>query len=438
MIKDFNKIITKYIELDKYPEEKLCEVLKNEIKVLRLYFTVENIDFADRLEQLKDYIVWRIIDLKILYVQLTDKSQEHNTVKYNFDGISFPKFDKCSFFLLRNSNNIIIFDREVTFLRAKFKGEVVFINTIFKKKVSFNIAHFYETVIFKSCRFEDVSYFRKTYFDKATDFEASFFENVALDAITFPEKDNIKMVRTSFENVIWSDFINANDVFKIESERETFARLKQANSERGNFIDSNLFFVEESNIYLKNSIRKLFCIHNKENENPNLKCPKWYKKIGFLGDVFSFGIAKYTSKFGTNWFMPLGWFILLFIVGVYVFEPNKDFIATPGTPKFLLLKDDTKKTEEKISNVDLEYYKKNYYDGYNFEFQEDSEYKLKNSFATKSMYVFGSLAPTVISSNQWFSTVTKDRFAFRAVLTILFWYFLGAFMYALKNRTRRV
>ena len=376
---------------------------------------------------------WRMIDLQIIYDRF------RNTDEYNFAEYAFPAFDARSFIAVHNDKHHMIFAKPVIFLKTKFYGEVVFQKALFEQKVSFNIAYFYKPVQIRSCRFLGETYFRKTYFFKEADFEASHFKNVALDGITFPEEDEIKMVRTTFENVIWSNFINPNDVLKIVSERETFARLKQANSERGNFIDSNLFFVEESNIYLKNLREKLFCIPKKDRtaEDPNKKCPKWIKKFGFLGDYISFGIAKITSNFGKSWFIPLAWFWMLFVIALFLFVPNRDFIATPGTPKFLMQKDLNKTDPAAIPEIATAYFRKNYYDGFNFEFQDDSQMRLKDTLATRSMYVFGSLAPTVLASNQWFSTIRQDRFMMRAVLTILFWYFLGAFLYALKNRTKR-
>jgi hypothetical protein len=401
------------------------EILGKKIKAYKQEFISDH--------KLQEDVFWRKIDLQLLYEYSLDAEE------YNFSHYRFPSFIDRSFLAIQNEKGHMVFRKPIIFLKSHFVGKVFFVKAIFEQKASFNIAYFYEKVQIRSCRFLGETYFRKTYFFKEADFEASHFKNVALDGITFPENNKIKMVRTTFDMVIWSNFINPNDVLKIESERETFARLKQANSERGNFIDSNLFFVEESNIYLKNIKEKLFCIPKKDRaqEDPNKKCPKWIKKLGFLGDYISFGIAKITSNFGKSWFIPLAWFWGLFFIALFVFVPNRDYIATPGTPKFLMETDESKIPVSRIADIENAYFRKNYYEGYNFEFQDDSQMKLKDTFATRSMYVFGSLAPTVLASNQWFSTIQQDRFMMRAILTILFWYFLGAFLYALKNRTKR-
>ncbi len=434
-----------FLEEEMDDDEKYDATRKELQRIEELLKRSNNIDILNKelqrfVKELKSSVYnsapsrfWRMIDLQIIHDRF------RNIDEYNFAEYTFPAFNDRSFIAVHNDKRHMVFSKPVIFLKTKFYGEVSFQKALFEQKVSFNIAYFYEKVKIRSCRFLGETYFRKTYFFNEADFEASHFKNVALDGITFPEDNKIKMVRTTFENVIWSNFINPNDVLKIESERETFARLKQANSERGNFIDSNLFFVEESNIYLKNIKEKLFCIPKKDRtkEDPNKKCPKWIKKFGFLGDYISFGIAKITSNFGKSWFIPLAWFWALFVIALFVFAPNRDFIATPATPKFLMQKDTNKTDASEIPDIETAYFQKNYYDGYNFEFQDDSEMRLKDTLATRSMYVFGSLAPTVLASNQWFSTIRQDRFMMRAVLTILFWYFLGAFLYALKNRTKR-
>ena len=436
----FQDLIDSYIKSD----SEDINVLKNRLKRISKFAKREHLNnvLERRINTFKKDAkknkidknkFWRSLDLQIIY----DKSSD--TQEYNFSEYNFPEFNNSSFLAFFDDKNNIHSDKPLIFLKSKFYGKVKLKKAVFEKKVSFNLAIFYETVEIKSCRFLKETYFRKTYFIQDADFEASRFENVTLDSITFPKNGKIKMVRTTFEHVIWSNFINPTDILKIESERETFSRLKQANSERGNFIDSNLFFVEESNIYLRDVMHKLFCIpkSNIEDENPNKKCPSWLKKFGFIGDFISFGIAKITSNFGKSWILPLIWFVTIFAIALFIFTPNKDFVATPSTPKFLTMLDKNKTKSSKIYNISDAYYRKNYYSGYDFEFQGDSAYKLKDTFATRSMYVFGSLAPTVLSSNHWFNTITRDRFIYRAILTILFWYFIGAFLYALKNRTKR-
>ena len=216
------------------------------------------------------------------------------------------------------------------------------------------------------------------------DFNSSRFEDVTLDEITFPVDDKIRMKRVTLEKIIWTNFINEDDdVSKIDSERETFARLKHANSERGNFIDSNLFFIEESNRRFKESKYKFLCKNGKSflcylpqitllsalilfvislfvflikpfqwdfsifyisipitivvvfliyynNEDiEDMQCPNCsLKKLKFVGDIISFLIAKYTTNFGQSWIVPLLMFVGLFLYKPTVFQPNIDFVSS--------------------------------------------------------------------------------------------------------------
>jgi hypothetical protein len=394
---------------------------------------------------------------------------------------------------LRDEDNKIVFDIGVAFHKAHFMGQVKFDEFIFMKKVSFNDTHFYEKTELTHCRFEGETYLRKTIFDKEVDFNSSRFEDVTLDEITFPVDDKIRMKRVTLEKIIWTNFINEDDdVSKIDSERETFARLKHANSERGNFIDSNLFFIEESNRRFKESKYKFLCKNGKSflcylpqitllsalilfvislfvflikpfqwdfssfyislpiaivvvfliyynNEDiEDMQCPNCsLKKLKFVGDIISFLIAKYTTNFGQSWIVPLLMFVGLFLYMPTVFQPNIDFVSSETTP-FFLLDENLSKKEPIDSNISVAFYNKNYYSEYVFDFQKESKFYLKDDYTTKLMFVYSSLAPTLMSSSHWFSTMKEETFRKKAMLTMFFWYFLGAFIYALKNRTRRV
>lgn len=464
--KDFNlKTYEQVISYIKNEEEKKINNEKNEVlsliiskkehnelglynkpifkKIEKIVSIYENKLFKDskRVEKISDSSskinqYWQVIDLK-LFVHLVNEHQE-----YVFTEYSFPSFTEKSFGILKTDK--VVFDKEVIFLKANFFGNVKFNKNVFEKKVSFNLAKFHMNTQIKSSRFLGETYFRKTYFLKKIDFEASFFKSVALDGVTFPKNDVISMDRTSFEQVIWSDFINSGDVKKIDASRETLARLKQANSERGNYIDSNLFFAAESNSYLKSHMKKFWNGFKKNllrlevKDDPNNKVPETiYKTLSVIPDIIPFAAARLTNNFGTSWTLPLIWITLILSFISFNFEPNKDFSSTVNTPIFLLT-DNKKKTDvDKLQNIQNEYYKIKYYDTYSYEFQESTNQKLKDNLYVSFLYLVNSSAPSFLTTNQWFVSLSGDKLALKTAISILLVYLTGAFIFALKNRTSR-
>lgn len=426
--------VSEFINRYKETKNRASDIIPSIEKVVfiyenKLFKNKERVKKLTKAEAINQY--WQVINLKIFIHKVNDHQE------YNFFQYSFPSFTEKSFDILKTDK--VVFDKEVIFLMSNFYGKTLFNKNIFEKKVSFNLAKFHKEAQIKSSRFKGETYFRKTYFFDKTDFEASNFKNVSLDGVTFPKDDVISMDRTSFEQVIWSDFVNSVDVKKIDASRETLARLKQANSERGNYIDSNLFFAAESDKYLQDKWNKLTCRRLDVNEeDPNKKCPaNIFKRLTHFPDFISFLIAKVTNNYGTNWILPLFWIGLILGFISFYFEPNKDFATTANTPKFLLVEDKQKIDISKIKNIEDEYYKTRYYDLYSYEFQTGTKQKLKDDLYVSFLYLINSSAPSFLTTNQWFVSLSGDKLALKTFISILLVYLTGAFIFALKNRTSR-
>jgi len=427
----FSKQVEEYIQTEESDLDKLKEQLNNLDKLLESKDNYETLgkmlsknNYEALLEKKEEVSVfWRKIDLQIIY------NKRQDIQEYNFRGYYFPKTIESSFLALRDEDNKIVFDKGVAFHKAHFLKEIKFNEFIFTKKVSFNDTHFYDRVELSHCRFEGETYLRKTIFDKEVDFNSSRFEKVTFDNIVFPSdpKDKIKMDRVTLVDAIWSEFNSPLDVQQIEAKRETLASFKKTNADRGNYIDSNLFFVQESEVYLAESWQ-------------NLKKSSWRKKPSLLADWISFRIAKFTSNYGQSWMKPLKHLFVLFILSIFMLTPNKDYFATVLTPIYALRESDTTIKVEDLNKYYLEkgYYKNNYYLTYYGEFQEQTNKVLKNNLPVKIAFFFSCLTPNIFADEQLFVTIEGWTSFFKILLSIFMWYFLGAFIFALKNRTKRV
>ncbi len=264
-----------------------------------------------------------------------------------------------------------------------------------------------------------------------------------LDNDKLKEK-TIHMERVTMKEMIWSDFTTAHDVQRIDTNRETLARLKESNNNKGNFIDANLFFAAESNGYITKTWKKFvtFPTLGDAKEDCNNKPPKTiFGRLSLLPDIISFVFAKYTSNYGTSWVIPLIWMLLTVIGFSSTFEMNKDFTAIKTTPSFLLCSTSMGECEP---NIKLE--KKNeqtdkvHFDYYNHEFDSEYRYILNTNLpiTVSVAYLVNSAYSTFFAKEKWFVTkADKKKFLLKIGVSILLLYLLGAFVFAIKNRTRR-
>lgn len=405
---------------------------------LRLLKFLSDPNSIDKWNEELIYKFWRYVDLKILHESIT------GSLEYKFMFYVFPGFIESSFLALFDENKVINTDKDMIFTLAHFMGKVNFKKAVFNHKVNFNLTRFYEKSAITNCFFKGEVYFRKTVFDNDIDFSATRFDDISLNDIQFPKHKlyKIKMERVTLEKAIWTEFNNPKNINQIEAGRETFSRFKQANAEIGNFIDSNLFFARESEVYRLESWKNF---RGKGQENDNSR--QW----SALPDAFSFAIAKWTSSYGQSWIKPLIWLVVFGVLASFIFIPNLHYVATPNTPFFavedkkenkmisslysksFLSKDDVNKT------IFGQYVNKNYYDSYNFDFQDDSKMKLKDNLWIRFSFYLSCVVPTFLPVEQQYIVKSENPWIYllRLGLNIVMWYLLAAFGFAIKNRTRR-
>jgi len=166
------------------------------------------------------------------------------------------------------------------------------------------------------------------------------------------------------------------------------------------------------------------------------------------------------NGFGERWIKPLIWFILTIILFAYIHEPNKDFISTATTPKFLM-----KMNNEDIEIVNLkeDYIVKNKIlvpldmkisfkesnirpastinEVYTFKDQIIQQYLIalnSKDFTVKFIYSASQFtAPFISSEKQWFKVFSLKGYVCSFIESILLWIFAFSFAVAIKNRIKR-
>lgn len=448
-----------------YKSENNKEVSEEElIRFMKSSFEPKDESILKSLFESKDasiddlrFIFWRYIDLVILEADL-----KSNKV-YSFMNFRFPNFIGSSFVALFNEDNVIKTqkEKELNFLFTHFIGEVSIKKAIFEGKVSFNLSTFHKKSAITQCRFEHEVFFRKTVFHNDIDFEASYFTNIKLNDIQFPKNRlyKIKMERLTLEKAIWTEFNNPKNINQIEANRETFSTFKQANAGIGNFIDSNLFFVRESEVYRKEAWKNF---RGKGQERDSSY--QW----SVLPDVISFGLAKWTSNYGTSWIRPIIGLLILFVLSFIWFTPNENYFATPNTPSYAVDIKETNKTREgyiaKLTNnfdykgkavvnernetiieasatdsLQKKYFEEKYFENMNYDFQKENKIKLKGGYLTQWSFYLSCIVPTFLPIEQQYVIKSENEWIYyaRLLYSIFMWYFITAFGFAIQNRTRR-
>jgi len=417
------------------------------------------------------YNFWRLIDILIIYTDTL--INQHNIDNYNFKYLVFEEFNNTSFATLRQVDNKVTFENITIFHNAQFKKGANFDNCTFKKKVGFNASIFEEDSSFKHSRLEGEAYFRETNFKKNVDFGSCRFNDTTFEDIIFPvsKKDKIKILKVTVEKFIWTGFATYLQVEQIEANRETFARLKKVNADNGNFIDSNIFYIKEANTYLgevSSKLGKSLKFWTNENKQPF----KFRKFIALVQDWLSFGIAKWTSNYGINWLLPLVYIVIIIAIHFYSFKPNEDYKATQNTAMFVLENNNSKlninefkktfcinKTSSSnnlylfnfnkiryenndsciymTNSVEDMYFAKNIYKDFQGEFQDKTDKILKTGVTTSLMFSASCLIPPMFSESSMFVTLNESAYFWKMISMIVLWYLIGAFGFALKNKTKR-
>ncbi len=135
---------------------------------------------------------------------------------------------------------------------------------------------------------------------KKIEFKNTYFNDLKVNKI----KNDFKIEKTSFlganfNSVSWGDLSN------IEASRDTFRELKYVHDQQKDYINADLFYVEEMKRH-KNDLTQ-----EKQDGNNNLQ------------DRFMFEINEQLSDYGNNWILSALWYVcvsIAFILSIKVIE----------------------------------------------------------------------------------------------------------------------
>ena len=139
------------------------------------------------------------------------------------------------------------------------------------------------------------------------------------------------------------------------------------------------------------------------------------------------------NGFGEKFIKTIIFFLATLFIFATLYEPNKDFIATDVTPKFLVI--DTLEI-----NTSLPSYKKQIFQELNSSIKEKKYIpeEINNKWITRFMYSASQFISPFTSKNRaWFKTVSQKASILNLVEMVLLYLFFGAFILAVKNRIKR-
>jgi len=143
------------------------------------------------------------------------------------------------------------------------------------------------------------------------EFKNTYFNDLKIDKI----KNNFKIEKTSFLGANFNS-VSWGNLSSIEASRDTFRELKYVHDKQKDYINADIFYIEEMKRH-RNYLQQL----NKEGSNN-------------IQDRFMFWINEQLSGFGSNWLLPVIWYILIslwFILYVKVqvyLNVDIDYITT--------------------------------------------------------------------------------------------------------------
>lgn len=161
------------------------------------------------------------------------------------------------------------------------------------------------------------------------------------------------------------------------------------------------------------------------------------------------------NGFGERFIRPLIWLIIIIAIGVLTLTPNTDFIATKSTPLYLL-------QDYNMTNNSMDIKKINITTLYTVELnkmqrlfaqvqknnnsysivipllKDSSSIKNNNLFENRILFVSSRFISIVTPANKsWYTPKGRWGYTMSSFLSIISWFFIGAFILALRNRVRR-
>lgn len=226
-------------------------------------------------------------------------------------------------------------------------------------------------------------------------------------------------------------------------------------------FNSHLSIYDENNDNLidkktKESISETYAsLRNNLSKNDYQKAGDFFYSQRFIQllstnriyDKFLYFLHYIINGFGENFVRPLNMFLLTVLLFGLVYMPNKDFIATESTPKYLI-----------IDKMELEKY-------YKLQQYKDSKNTIhvrryvSNKFPDLNKTILWSkahlksakdreyisliyscsqfISPIVNKNRAWFKTISPKASIYNFIETILLYIFFSAFLLAIKNRIKR-
>jgi hypothetical protein len=163
--------------------------------------------------------------------------------------------------------------------------------------------------------------------------------------------------------------------------------------------------------------------------------------------IFHFAV----NGFGEKIIRPLGWLMAIFTISLFIVKPfplsshgwiNSNFEATPSTPLFLL-NDFNQSLPLKIKDVQTKFIVQLDKEKRLFGQRQNKEYSvvipsLKDTYENRVMYILSRFTSVITPVNKnWYKPHGEFGYMFSSFLTIVSWFFIGAFLLTLRNRIRR-
>ncbi len=159
--------------------------------------------------------------------------------------------------------------------------------------------------------------------------------------------------------------------------------------------------------------------------------------------IFHFSVNGFGERMGR----PMLWLSIITMVAVMLVNPNEDFIATKATPLFLLEEEKNITSKNVIPLYTVDVNKSARFLGvrntgtYTIvapKLKANDVPKFYGEMNNRILFVLSRYINIVVPQKKaWFKSVSKTAHFVSTIVGIFSWFFIGAFLLALRNRIRR-
>ncbi len=244
----------------------------------------------------------------------------------------------------------------------------------------------------------------------------------------FSDKDHI----CTYDEIILYKKIDENIQRSKKAFKNTFVSLSELYKNLQINFESRGDFQKGGDFFYSRRYAELISLQNKN------------KMLERSVLIFHFTVNGFGEKFAR----PLFSLVILLVISTFIVKPTDDeyikqnFEATPATPLFLL--DDFNSSKPLIiKNVNTKYSVELDNGKRLFGQRQNAKYslvipKLKDSYENQIIYILSRITSIITPANKnWYKPHGEFGYFISSFLNIVSWFFIGAFLLAIRNRIRR-